>query len=313
MSERAEMSSVGSLTRDAARRLSASGSDTARLDAEVLLAHVLRVDRATLLAAPEATVGPEQEASFAALVERRAKGEPVAYLRGLKEFFGLAFTVDSRALIPRPETELLVGLALDRIVEMLTGKPRPAGTPPLVGWDVGTGSGAIAVAVAVESRNRGYAEDVRLIASDVSAAALSLAVENAVAHGVAHMIDFELGPLTELTQPSDSTRGQVADLLVANLPYIPSAVIPQLPTAASFEPRAALDGGADGLRLIEALLTQLPGVLAADGVALLEIGSDQESGVRRLAAERLPGWLLAIETDLGERPRVAELRRAAAA
>ena len=106
---------VGELLRDAATRLTQSGSDTARLDSEVLLGHVLHVDRATLLAGPEAGVGADAAREFEKLVERRATGEPVSYIRGLKEFYGLVFAVDPRALIPRPETETLVDLALARI------------------------------------------------------------------------------------------------------------------------------------------------------------------------------------------------------
>jgi len=138
------------LLREAAARLAESGSETPRLDAEVLLGHVLRVDRATLLAGPEAGVGADAEREFGELVGRRASGEPVSYIRGLKEFYGLVFTVDRRALIPRPETETLVDLALARIATMLTSAPRPPDDPLKI-WDVGAGSGTICVALAVES------------------------------------------------------------------------------------------------------------------------------------------------------------------
>jgi release factor glutamine methyltransferase len=128
---------IGSVLRDAAARLAESGSETPRLDAELLLGHVLRVDRATLLAAPEAAVSEAQAGAFDALVTRCGSGEPVAYIRGLKEFYGLVFTVDPRALIPRPETETLVDVALDRIARMLTAAPRVAGSKLRV-RDVGT-------------------------------------------------------------------------------------------------------------------------------------------------------------------------------
>src|SRR6478609_3326670 len=141
---------VGELLRDGAGRLTESGSEPPRLDAEVLLGHVLRVDRATLLASPEAGVGAEAAAEFAALVERRAAGEPVSYIRGMKEFYGVAFTIDQRALIPRPETETLVDLALARVAVLLTSAPRSAEAPLWI-WDVGTGSGAIAVSIAIEN------------------------------------------------------------------------------------------------------------------------------------------------------------------
>ncbi len=292
---------VGGLIHEGAERLRASGSESARLDAELLLGHVLRVDRSALLAAPEAAVGADHAAAFRDFVERRATGEPVAYNRGIKEFHGLAFSVDPRALIPRPETELLVDLGLERLRWMLTERPRPVGGQPLLAWDVATGSGAVAVALAVEVRRRGYANDVRLRATDVSAAALSLATENAVAHGVADLIDFETADLTSgvLTRP--------ADLLVANLPYIPSDTVPTLPVAASFEPSNALNGGADGLDLVRRLIDELPTALSADGVALLEIGAGQESAVEEHAHSVARRWTVSVHNDLAGLPRVVEL------
>jgi release factor glutamine methyltransferase len=294
---------VGELLRDAAGRLTESGSDTARLDAEVLLGHVLHVDRATLLAGPEAGVGPEAAREFAELVERRASGEPVSYIRGIKEFYGLALTVDPRALIPRPETETLVDLALTRIAQLLTSAPRAADQPLLV-WDVGTGSGAIAVSVAVECRKRGYARDVRIRASDSSREALSLAVENAVVHGVADAIEFATADLTE------GADLQPVNLLLANLPYIPSDVVPTLPVAASYEPATALDGGTDGLRVIAGLIDQLPQALREHGVALLEIGADQGERSQAFVSGLGEGWQSVVHDDLAGRPRVLEISRA---
>ena len=297
---------VGEVLRDAASRLTESGSETPRLDAEVLLAHVLRVDRATLLAGPEAGLGADHAREFEKLVERRSRGEPVSYIRGLKEFYGLAFVVDPRALIPRPETETLVDLALARIAARLTAAPREPGAPLRV-WDVGTGSGAIAVAIAVEGRRKGYGSDILLRASDVSADALGLAIENAVVHGVADAIEFVAADLTEVADSADSLDS--VDLLVANLPYIPSAMIPTLPVAASFEPPSALDGGEDGLSVIRRLIAQLPAVLKEDGAALLEIGSDQADAVQAMVAELGHGWSSAVQMDLAGSARVIEIRR----
>jgi release factor glutamine methyltransferase len=226
----------------------------------------------------------------------------VSYIRGLKEFYGLVLSVDERALIPRPETETLVELALERVGTGLTGAPRTTGVNPLLVWDLGTGSGAIVVALAVECRRRGFGRDVRFLATDTSTDALALATENAVAHGVADMIEFAQADLTDLPR----TDFQPADLLVANLPYVPSGVVPELPVAASFEPRAALDGGPDGLALIHRLIEDLPRTLADSGTALLEIGSDQAAAVRALARD---GWAVAIHEDLSGQPRVAEFRR----
>ena len=300
---------VGQAQRDAAARLTESGSETPRLDAEVLLAHVLHVDRATLLAGPEAGLGADHAREFEKLVERRARGEPVSYIRGLKEFYGLAFVVDSRALIPRPETETLVDLALGRISARLTAAPREPGAPLTV-WDVGTGSGAIAVAIAAESRRKGYGSDIQLRASDLSADALGLAIENAVVHGVADAIEFVTADLTDTAEPADSTESlDSVDLLLANLPYIPSAMVPTLPVAASFEPRSALDGGQDGLAIIRRLIARLPAVLKEDGAALLEIGSDQAGAVQALVAELGNGWSSVVQLDLTGSARVIEIGR----
>jgi release factor glutamine methyltransferase len=290
--------------REATDRLRESGSESPRLDAELLLGHVLHIDRTSLIAHPEATVGPGQREGFERALERRFKGEPVAYIRGLKEFYGLALSVDRRALIPRPETELLVELGLDRLRRRLVEAPRPADAPPIAILDVGTGSGAVILAVAVEAQRRGYLREVRLLASEQSSEALSLAVENAALHGLAEIIEFSAGDLLEAPRPVEQV-----DLLLANLPYIPTAVVPELPVAASFEPRAALDGGEDGLAVIRRLLPQLPAVLAPAGLALLEIGAGQAAALSRAVEELLPGWPVTFHADLAGIDRVAELQR----
>ncbi|MEO6350633.1 MAG: peptide chain release factor N(5)-glutamine methyltransferase [Candidatus Limnocylindrales bacterium] len=299
-----QRATVASLVRAGTERLRESGSGTARLDAELLLGHVLRMDRVSVLTAPDLAVGADHAAAYEDRVARRALGEPVAYIRGIKEFYGLALAVDARALIPRPETELLVEIGLDRLRAALTGRAGPLGAAPVLVWDVGTGSGAITVALAVECRRRGYASEIRFRATDASADALALAVENAVVHGMADQIEFAVADLT-------STPGELApaDVLLANLPYVPSAVVPTLPVAASFEPVAALDGGQDGLDLIRGLIAQLDDALTAGGVALLEIGADESDGVRAAVAKTLPGWHVAFHDDLAGIPRVAEINR----
>jgi release factor glutamine methyltransferase len=286
-------------------RLRESGSETARLDAELLLGHALDVDRTAVIAHTDAPVGDGAAERFKALLGRRAAGEPVAYIRGVKEFRGLAFGVDDRALIPRPETERLVELAELEVVRRLVGAPRPHDAPRLRAIDVGVGSGAVAVTLAVLLRRRGMLDEVEIAATDVSEAALQLARENAVAHAVGDRISFDAG---DLLPGTDTTRW---DVIVANLPYVRTDAIPGLPIAASFEPRLALDGGPDGLAVIGRLLDQLPAGLAEGGAALLEIGADQEQDLRTLVAERLPGWTSEVEKDLGGLPRVAILRRTA--
>jgi release factor glutamine methyltransferase len=292
---------VASAIAEASARLTDAGSESARLDAEVLLGHVLGVDRVSLAAYPEAPLGDGHAASYRALVERRATGEPVAYIRGLKEFYGIALHVDSRVLIPRPETETLVDLALDVITKALTSGRRDVRTEPYLVWDVGTGSGAIAIALASALRRRRYGDAVRFHLSDVSSDALTVAIENAVSHGVADLMDFERG---DLLAP-DAAPPRRVDLLVANLPYVPAATIPRLPVAASFEPTLALDGGQDGLTIVRRLLAAAPSVLGPGSAVLLEIGSDQADAARAVAAATLPDWSFSVHPDLSGAPRVA--------
>jgi release factor glutamine methyltransferase len=291
---------VGGLLGEGTDRLRASGSESPRLDAELLLGHVLGVERSSLLAYPEALVGDGQAGVYRALLERRAAGEPVAYIRGFKEFHGLAFSVDPRVLIPRPDTEVLVDLALDAIRTRLARAPRPPGTPPLRLWDVATGSGAIPVAVAVGLRRIRAMEHLALVMSDISPDALAVALENAVAHGVADRLEPAVGDLFHV-EPAPAVP---VDLVTANLPYIPTDVVPALPVAASFEPVLALDGGPDGLDLVRRLLDGLPAVLAPGGSAFLEIGADQGDRAAAEALARLPGWTVRVHPDLGGRPRV---------
>ena len=280
-----------------------AGSDSPRLDAELLLGHALRVDRTALIAHSDAPVGADAAAAYEAGLVRRIAGEPVAYIRGFKEFHGLALSTDPRALIPRPETELLVDLVLAAIVDRLISAPRPPGTPALRVIDVGTGAGSIAIALAVELRKRRIDNDVSLIATDASPDALQLARENAVGHGVADRIQFELGDLV----PWDAT---LFDVVAANLPYIPSGALPGLPIAASFEPAMALDGGPDGLDVVRRLLAQLGRILRPDGLAFLEIGSDQGPALVASTEALGQGWRAAIVPDLAGLDRVARIERA---
>jgi release factor glutamine methyltransferase len=298
------MATIAELLHAGVERLRASGSETPRLDAELLLARAIGTDRSGVIAYPEARVGDGQQALFEAELERRAAGEPVAYIRGFKEFFGLAFSADARALIPRPETELIVELAEREVMDRLTKAPRPAGGQPLRVADVGTGCGTIAVALAAALRKRRVGGDVEILATDISPDALQLARENAVGHGVADRLRFVEA---DLLPPVVSFP---FDLLLANLPYIPSAEVDTLPIAASFEPRVALDGGSDGLDPIRRLVERLREVLAEGATTLLEIGADQGDAVEAIVAEKLPGWSTSVARDLAGRPRVARIERA---
>jgi release factor glutamine methyltransferase len=285
---------LGQVLERAIARLRESGSDTARLDAELLAAHVLGIDRTGVIAHPEAALSSGHDARFEEAIARRERGEPVAYIRGLKEFHGLAFSVDERALIPRPDTELLVDLGVARAASTILGKGRCR----IV--DVGTGSGAVCVALASALRGRGMLAATELLATDVSPGALALATENAVVHGLADAIRFVHADLLPEGEPP-------ADLVVANLPYVPSADVPGLPVAARFEPRLALDGGPDGLAVVRRLLALLPGALDGDGTALLEIGAGEADLVLAAARDALPDRGLVIHPDLAGIARVLEV------
>ena len=301
-----DSATIGELLRAGAERLRQAGSETARLDAELLLGDALGASRTAILAHPDVPVGAAAAARYRAGIERRATGEPVAYIRRTKEFHGLALAADRRALIPRPETERLVDLAEAEIV-----RRRSAGTagdtPPIRVVDVGTGSGAIAVALAVALQRRGLLGAVEISGLDLDADALDLAHENAAAHGLGDALAFERGDL--LAGEAGALRPPF-DLVLANLPYVRSDAMAGLPIAASFEPVLALDGGADGLAVIQRLLVQLPGALAPGGIALLEIGADQGAAIVERCRHVLPGWQCDVEADLAGLPRVARIRPA---
>lgn len=303
------MTATRTLVEAGTERLRAAGSETPRLDAELLLAHAIGVDRTAVVAHGDAPVGPAAATAYEALLARRATGEPVAYLRGMKEFHGIALSVDDRALIPRPETELLVDTAISTVMAVLTsGADRAEALRVL---DVGTGSGAVAVALAVALRSRRVPpDDVEITATDISPDALELARENAVAHGVGDRLRFVASDLLPA-----GARSQPVDIVLANLPYVRTADLDTLVSqrlSVAFEPRLALDGGPDGLDIIGRLLEQLSWALAADGVALVEIGGDQGEAAPSLVADRLPGWVTTTLRDLAGLPRVLRLQRGSA-
>ncbi len=294
--------SVAELVRRASERLAASGSTSPRLDAELLMGTALGIDRVGVLTHPDAPAGSGATAAFEGYVARREAGEPVAYIRGFREFHGQALVTDPRALIPRPETELLVDEALAWITARLTAAPRPAAMPPLRVADVGTGTGSIAVALIAALRRRRMDQHVTVVAVDISTDALALAKENAVGHGVADRMVFREGDLL----PVGDTPYAV---ICANLPYVATAVMDGLAKDLAFEPRLALDGGPDGLDEIRRLLDRLPKVLEHDGIALLEIGWDQGETMIAAVEALLPGWRCAVQPDLAGIPRLARVER----
>jgi release factor glutamine methyltransferase len=291
------LATIGELLTAGTARLRASGSESARLDTELLLGWAIDAERTALIAHPERPVAADAVAAFEAALVRREAGEPIAYIRGYKEFHGLAFEVDRRVLIPRPETELLVDEAERDVAWRLISAPRPPGTPNVRVIDVGTGSGAVAVALAARLNKRRMLPEVTILASDVSEDALEVAQVNAVGHAVADAITLLRADLLPAGEAP-------FDLILANLPYIPAGDIETLPVAASFEPRLALDGGDDGLSIVRRLLATLPG-----GTALMEIGYNQGPALEAAVAE-LPGkWECRIQADLSGKPRLAHVER----
>jgi release factor glutamine methyltransferase len=255
-------------------------TDSPRLDAELLIAHVLSKSRSDVLASFPDELTPPQQTGLAALVERRAAGEPIAYIVGYREFYGHQLVVSPAVLTPRPETELLVEWALGWLVS----------SPDATVVDVGTGSGAIAVSVALATP-----PDIRVLAVDISLEALNVARDNARFLG-ADRVEFLPGDLLESVNPP-------VDLVLANLPYLRADQIDSNRDL-SAEPRLALDGGDRGLELIRRLIEQLPARLAANGAAGLEIDPSQSGAVADLLQTALPDARVAIHQDLAGLDRI---------
>jgi release factor glutamine methyltransferase len=260
---------VRALLAEGIARLADAALPTARQDAEWLLAGVLGMERFALYLEPAQAVAPDLAERFRALVERRAGHEPLQHLLGFEDFRGLRLRVTPDALIPRPETEGLVEWALE-----LLGEPQPkARRADMVVVDVGTGSGAIACALASARL------DIQVLALDTSPGALAVAADNVRALGLDGRVRLLAGDLLE---PLGTAPGRF-DMVVANLPYLPSALIPSLPREVrDFEPRAALDGGPDGLRALRRLVTAAPAALRPGGWLVLEIGEDQAGALASL-------------------------------
>jgi release factor glutamine methyltransferase len=255
----------------------------ARLDAEVLARHALGWDRARLVAEGREPMPDDVAARFEALVSRREGREPVALITGHREFWGLDFEVSRDVLIPRPETELIVEAVCDRW-------PHRAGVRTIV--DVGTGSGCLAVSLAVEFPQS------RVLAIDISAAALHVAATNAATHRTTSRMAFVRGDLLE------PVRGPV-DVIVSNPPYVPEGDVLS-PEIVHFEPHLALYGGPDGLRAVSRILATARTCLAAGGMLAMEFGLGQDEAVRTLARDAGWGDVVLID-DLQRIPRVAIL------
>ena len=275
---------------EATAKLSAAGVDSPKLVAQVLLAHTLGVPRANVMAySPKQPLQQHQLITYRTLVARCVAGEPMAYVVGHTEFYALDFLTDRRALIPRPETEHLVELALARI------KPQSSNLKSQV-VDVGTGCGCIVVSLAANL------PDVRFIATDISADALALAHENARRHKVSSRIQFLRG---DLLAPVPLR----AEGVVANLPYVTTTEWQSLPRhIREHEPRVALDGGPDGLDLIRRFFSQAPRYVKPDGWLLLEIGATQGQAVSALARQAFPLAAVSLHRDYAGLTRIAEIQ-----
>lgn len=281
---------VADVVSAAARRLAARGSSTPRLDAEVLLRHVLGLDRTRFFLRLRDPVSASERAAFAGLLDRRLAGEPVAYLTGGREFMGLPLATRASALVPRPETEGLVEWALARLATM----------PNATVVDVGTGTGAIALAIAANLTNRSEC-GIRVVACDISGDALALAAENRSRHDMDPRVALLRGNLLTWC------AGPI-DLVLANLPYLRPDQVTGNPDLRA-EPMLALLGGADGLDPIRRLIADLPRVLAPSGAVALEIDPSQADTVGGLLATALPDADVSIRPDFAGHPRVAVAAR----
>ncbi len=265
-------------------------SETPQLDAQVLLAHLTGKNRAWLAAHPEFEL---DESRVEPPLKRLEAGEPLPYVLGKWEFFGLDFDLTPDVLIPRPETELLVEKALAWLKSVRS--PRVA--------DIGTGSGAIAISIAK------HIPQAHILATDISPAALEIAKSNAKKHRVGGQIEFvecDLLPESKVENQKLDLRPSTFDLICSNPPYIPTSTLHLLPIFGR-EPTLALDGGTDGLTIYRQILQLAPKWLAPQGMILFEIESTLGKAVTRLAQEAFPSAEIQLCRDLAGRDRLAQV------
>lgn len=281
----ADVWTIGKVVRWATEDFSARGIESPRLEADLLLGFCLGIDRIKIITDPDRPLAPNELAKFKALVLRRRNHEPLAYIRGTREFFGREFRVDNRVLIPRPDTETLVETALRR-TQLLTMFATVL--------DLCTGSGCVATTIARERRTW------RVDGSDVSPDAIAVARANAHRLGAIWNVRWVV---SDLFSSLDPTRDQY-DLITANPPYIPSAEVQTLPAhIRDFEPQLALDGGPQGLDLIKRIVSESRRFLVPDGILAMEIMVGQGEIVRNLM-QKAGFTEVLIDQDYGNRERV---------
>jgi release factor glutamine methyltransferase len=271
-----------------ARILSVNGIEDSYIEARMLLGHITKLPRVQIYTQTEQMLSQEQERNLYKLIERRLCREPIAYITNRREFYGIDFYVDSRTLIPRPETELLVDTALELSKNTCTP------SPPLIA-DIGTGCGAIAISLALNLPQS------KIYATDISHSALEVARLNCEHHKVTRQITILQGNLLEPVP-------EQVDLIVANLPYVRSSELGNLsPEITGFEPRTAIDGGENGLEYISQLLEQAGGKINPQGCLLLEIGQNQEQEVMHLIHSHLNKVSFTFIPDLNGINRVVKI------
>lgn len=278
---------IGSMLKWSEQYFGSHGAETPRLDAEVLLSHLLGEKRIYLYVHFDQPLTADELANYKELVKRRTSGEPVAYICGEKEFMGLTFKVTPSVLVPQPDTETLVEAAIER----LRGKNSPRIA------DICTGSGAIAIALAH------YLPESSIVATDISADAVSIAKANAEALELSERVQFFEG---DLLAP---LTGETFDAIVSNPPYIPGADIESLPREVRAEPRLALDGGADGLDFYRRLVGESAALLNDGGFLAVECGDTQAGAIAEMAAAGAFGKA-EIVRDLADKERVVVLWKA---
>lgn len=264
--------------------LTKHGSDSPRLDAEVLLAFARKCERIRLYTNYEDEVSEQERGLMRELVQRRAKSEPVAYLVGNREFFGLDFYVDSNVLVPRPDTETLVMELVDAAQQL--------SAPAIL--DLCTGSGCIAIAAAANCTKASF------LATDISERALEIAQKNAVTNALSEKIQFLLSDCF-----ANIAEGTVFDIIVSNPPYIPDAEIETLDAdVKQHEPRLALAGGADGLDFYRKIIDEAPQYLKDGGILILEFSPEQETSLKALFEASGKYEHVRVKADLAGRARV---------